>query len=63
MSPSLFSGLPLGIGRATLHLSDIHGLATHNAYGIPHCCDIRWALTSPFHPYSGKPERLFSVTL
>ena len=23
------------------YISDIHGLATHNAYGASHCCDTR----------------------
>jgi len=44
----------------------ILGLATHKTCGIPHCCGIRWALTSPFHPYPKRPMplgRSFSVTL
>ncbi len=39
----------------------ILGLATHKTCGMPHCCDTRWALTPPFHPYQNR--RLFSVTL
>jgi len=35
------------------YLSDIHGLATHSAYGVPRHRGTRWALTSPFHPYPG----------
>lgn len=41
----------------------IHDLATHKTYGFECYHSNRWALTSPFHPYSDESERFFSVTL
>ena len=57
------SGLPPGIGRATLLLPVYMALQSASAYGRPHRCGRRRAFTPPFHPYRAGARRLFSVTL
>ena len=55
------SDLPPGIGRANLSAS-VHGLATREVYGYPDHPGYRWALTSPFHPYSANGTVIFCYT-